>query len=170
MAIGCTGKGVLAWSRAFSGLIQGRHNFGTHLENVSSLPNPFTFQDGAAVSTAADWFKRADELKRLFQTYELGWKPGKPAVFDAQLNGTTLSITTGLTQTTAITWNVSISYPTNSTGLGPYAAMIAYDGLSIPLDADIASITLTIDNIAQQNDQSSRGVGNPRSFHCCSTV
>lgn len=134
-------------------------NSGTHLKNVSSLPNPFTFQDGASVSTAADWFRRADELKRLFQTYELGWKPGKPAVFDAQLNGTTLSITTGLTQTTAITWNVSISYPTNSTGPGPYAAMIAYDGLSIPLDADIATITLTNDDIAQQNDQSSRGVG-----------
>lgn len=127
--------------------------------NVSSLPDPFTFQDGAAVSSAADWFKRADELKRLFQTYELGWKPGKPAVFHAQLNGTTLSIATGLTEMTAVTWNVSISYPTNSTGPGPYAAIIAYDGLSIPLDADIATITLTNDNIAQQNDQSSRGVG-----------
>lgn len=134
-------------------------NRGTGLKNVSSLPDPFAFQDGAAVSTVADWYKRADELKRLFQTYELGWKPGKPAVFDARLNGTILSITTGLTQTTAVTWTVSISYPTNSTGPGPYAAMIAYDGLSIPLDADIATITLTNDNIAQQTDQSSRGVG-----------
>lgn len=134
-------------------------NSGTDLKNVSSLPNPFTFQDGAAVSTVADWSRRADELKRLFQTYELGSKPDKPAVFDAQLNGTTLSITTGLTQTTAVTWNVSISYPTNSTGPGPYAVMIAYDGLSIPLDADIATITLTNDDIAQQTDQSSRGVG-----------
>lgn len=45
------------------------------------LPNPFTFVDGTAVSGSdADWERRREEIKDLFQEHMLGNFPPKPAI------------------------------------------------------------------------------------------
>jgi hypothetical protein len=78
-------------------------------------------------------------------------------VFQAVFGSTTLNITAGTADRT-INFSVPISYP-NTTSSGPYPAIIAYGGLSIPRPDGAAIITLNVDAIAQQNGQSSRGIG-----------
>jgi endo-1,4-beta-xylanase len=48
------------------------------LPRVKELPNPFRFADGSSVRTRADWKRRRQELKDLFQDYEYGHLPPKP--------------------------------------------------------------------------------------------
>jgi len=48
------------------------------LPAMDQLPTPFVFLDGSPVSTPADWTRRRDELKALFEAYEYGHLPPKP--------------------------------------------------------------------------------------------
>jgi endo-1,4-beta-xylanase len=48
------------------------------LPAIKELPNPFTFSDGSAVRTKADWERRRQELKGLFQDYVYGHLPPRP--------------------------------------------------------------------------------------------
>jgi hypothetical protein len=123
---------------------------------VTTLPDPFVFVDGSKVTTKTEWACRQQQIAELFQRFELGTKPPKPSSFSASFSGNTLSITAG-NDGKSITFNTSIAYPTN--GTAPFAAFIAVGGISIPVPDDIAVITLNNDNIALENDQSSRGVG-----------
>jgi cephalosporin-C deacetylase-like acetyl esterase len=52
---------------------------------------------------------------------------------------------------------VSITYP--SSGKGPYPAIIAYGGASIPIPTGVAVITFNNDDIAAQINTGSRGQG-----------
>jgi hypothetical protein len=56
-----------------------------------------------------------------------------------------------------ISFSASIQYP--KAGQGPYPAVIAYGGLSIPVPSSVATISLNNDLIAQQNTDASRGTG-----------
>ena len=121
------------------------------------LPDPFTFLDGRPVHTKGDWDCRAEQLRSLFQKYELGEKPPRPAVLTKTFSNDTLTITAGHGNNDTIEFSMPISYPEN--GTAPYPAMIVYDALSIPAPDGVALITLDIDAIAVQNDASSRGMG-----------
>lgn len=57
----------------------------------------------------------------------------------------------------SISFSVAIQYP--SSGTGPFPAMIAYGGLSIPLPSGVATIVLDNSAIAQQDSTASRGLG-----------
>jgi endo-1,4-beta-xylanase len=48
------------------------------LPKVKGLPNPFLFRDGSRVRNKADWKRRREELKKLFQDYEYGHMPPRP--------------------------------------------------------------------------------------------
>jgi hypothetical protein len=48
------------------------------LPEVKGLPDPFAFADGTRVRTKADWARRREELKGLFQDYMYGHLPPKP--------------------------------------------------------------------------------------------
>lgn len=104
-----------------------------------------------------DWACRAAQLRTLFQEYELGWKPPAPPQLSAEFSNNTLNITAGVNDNT-ITFSVPVTYP-NTTNPGPFPAVIVFDGVSIPIPPGVAVLTLTVDEIAQQNDQSSRGIG-----------
>ncbi|KAI9661565.1 MAG: hypothetical protein M1821_008803 [Bathelium mastoideum] len=120
------------------------------------LPNPFEFLNDSEVTSQADWQCRSAQIRALFQEYELGEKPPAPSEFTPTFANNALTITAGTGQNT-INFSVPITYPTN--GTAPYPAIIVYDAASIPIPSNVAVLTLDIDNIAQQNDQSSRGVG-----------
>jgi endo-1,4-beta-xylanase len=49
------------------------------LPEIKELPNPFTFTDASPVRTKEDWARRREELKDLFQDYEYGHMPPRPA-------------------------------------------------------------------------------------------
>lgn len=128
------------------------------------LPDPFTFLNGTAVTSAAAWACRAAEIKSLFQRYELGDKPARPAVVRGQFNNSTslLNITAGLSETQTVSWTVNISYPAANTTTGrtgPVPAIIAYGGLSVPRPAGAAVILFDNSAVGVQNSASSRGQG-----------
>lgn len=123
------------------------------------LPDPFTFfGTDVRAETKEQWTCRRDEISQLFQRFELGTLPGPPEVLNATLSstGTTLTITAGHAGN-FITFTVTISLP--KTGTAPFPAIIGIGGSSIPQPAGVASITLNNNDIALQNDATSRGVG-----------
>ncbi|KAK6535337.1 hypothetical protein TWF694_001799 [Orbilia ellipsospora] len=133
-------------------------NYAAPLIKNPLLPNPYQLQDGTPVTTLADWNCRRDELLDLFQQYELGDLPPKPhrlgtRFYDAS---NTLALTAYEGDKT-IAWNVSIQYP--KTGTGPFPAIIAYGGPSIPIPDGVAVLIFNNDAMAQQNSASSRGIG-----------
>ena len=130
-----------------------------HFELVNEtyiLPDPFKFIGGQRIKTKADWACRAAQIRALVQKYELGYKPARPKLLTSDFSSGTLSITAG-TGNKKIQFSPSITYPTN--GTAPYPAIIAYDGLSIPVPAGVAVITFDNSEMGQQINQSSRGVG-----------
>ena len=48
------------------------------LPKQNRLPDPLTFSDGRAVRYPADWAARREEIKRLFEKYDVGSIPPKP--------------------------------------------------------------------------------------------
>jgi len=55
--------------------------------------------------------------------------------------------------------SVPITPPNTTTGTQASPAVIVFDGASIPIPSQAATITLNVDQIAQQNSPASRGVG-----------
>ncbi|KAM3068924.1 carbohydrate-binding module 1 [Clarireedia jacksonii] len=123
--------------------------------SVSYLPDPFTNVAGQKVTTFDQWTCRQKELSQLFQNMELGAYPPKPSSVTASMSGNTLSITVS-DGGKSISFTVSITYPS---GNGPFPAIIAYEGGSLPAPAGVAIINYSNSNMAQQTDASSRGKG-----------
>ncbi|KAK8219736.1 carbohydrate-binding module 1 [Zalaria obscura] len=128
-----------------------------HLFNDTYLPDPFRFLNGQRVKNLKNWQCREAEVSALFQRYELGTKPPRPSHLSASYASNNLTITAG-ENGNYINWTVSITYP-NTTSTTPYPAVIALDALSIPVPDGAAVIIFNNDEIGQQNNQSSRGVG-----------
>lgn len=128
-------------------------------KNITYLPDPFHFVNGAPVRNVVDWACRRQEIGNLFQQYELGTLPGRPQSLKVNYTaGTPATLNITVSQGgKSISFAPTITYPTS--GKAPYPAVIAYGGPSIPIPAGVATITLDNSAIAQQNDQSSRGVG-----------
>jgi hypothetical protein len=120
----------------------------------AALPDPFTFLNGTRVTTKDAWACRREELKALFQHYELGPKPPKPSSVTATLSGTTITITCSQSGK-SISFAPTIKYPT--TGTAPYPAIIALVGGSIPQPAGVAMISYNVEEIAP--DDPPHGVG-----------
>ena len=124
--------------------------------SVAKLPNPFVSADGNAITTQAQWACRQQELSQLIQQYELGTKPSRPSTLSASFASNALTINAG-NNGKSISFTAQITYP--HSGSGPFPAIIALGGASIPIPANVATIVLNNDDIAAQNDQSSRGQG-----------
>jgi hypothetical protein len=131
------------------------------LPTNSFLPDPFTFLNGARVTTKAEWACRRAEIATLAQEFEYGYKPNTPySATTGTFSGNTLTVTVTDNGRT-ISFNASITYP--SSGSGPYPAMIGVGGSNLNNSAlssmGVAVINFNNNEIAQQNNQSSRGVG-----------
>lgn len=125
------------------------------------LPDPFAFFNGPRVNTQADWTCRRAEIAALAQQFEYGDKPNTPSsAVTSSVSGNTLAVTVNDNGKT-LSFNASITYP--STGTAPFPAMIAIGGSSLNNSAlstqGVAVINFPNDQIAQQANQSSRGVG-----------
>ncbi|KAI0744955.1 hypothetical protein C8Q76DRAFT_688210 [Earliella scabrosa] len=130
--------------------------------NNTKLPNPFKFNDGSAVLTKEDWECRRAQILKLVQGYEAGELPGKPALLTTSLtksgNTATLSITSTNGGNT-MTFSPKITYPAGTPPAGGWPVIIIYDGLSLPVPSGVAQLVYANSQMAVQNDQSSRGVG-----------
>jgi hypothetical protein len=131
------------------------------LPTNSFLPDPFTFMNGSRVTTRAEWTCRRAEIATLAQEFEYGYKQNTPySATTGSFSGNTLTVTVTDNGRT-ISFNASITYP--SSGSGPFPAMIGVGGSNLNNSAlssmGVAVINFPNDQIAQQNNQSSRGVG-----------
>ncbi|KLO13335.1 hypothetical protein SCHPADRAFT_940466 [Schizopora paradoxa] len=130
--------------------------------NNTKLPNPFILNDGTPVQTAADFACKQSQLAALIQGYEAGFLPPKPDIVTSTFtqSGTTgtLAITAGFSNKT-ISFSNTITFPSGTPPAGGWPLLVAYAGLSIPVPSGIATLVYNNDNIGQENDLSSRGVG-----------
>ncbi|OCH85913.1 glucuronoyl esterase [Obba rivulosa] len=130
--------------------------------DVSALPDPFTFDDGRPVRTVEDWACRRAQISTLILSYEAGALPSRPehlsATFSRVNESATLNITAG-TGGKSISFAPTITYPSGATPLGGWPLVIAYEGGSIPIPSGIATMFFDNSAMAEQNDLTSRGVG-----------
>lgn len=116
------------------------------------LPNPF-----ANVKTRAQWECRQEAIREQFETYELGDFPSKPdSVKGTLIDAKTLSVTVTVKDKT-VAFNATISLP--ETNNGPYPAIIAVGGASIPIPTTVARVNFNNDQWASQTGTSARGKG-----------
>jgi hypothetical protein len=125
------------------------------------LPDPFTFMNGTRMTTRAEWACRRAEIAALSQEFEFGQKPNTPtSATTGSRSGNTVTVSVNDNGRT-ISFNASITYP--STGTAPYPAVIGVGGSNLNNSAltsmGVAVINFPNNEIAQQNGQSSRGVG-----------
>jgi len=120
------------------------------------LPDPFTFFNGAPVKTKKEFACRQKEINQLFQRFELGTLPPKPESMTSSFSGNNLTITASH-EGKSISFSAIVTYPANVTG--PFPVMIGVGGVSIPLPSNVAVIQFNNNDMALQNDASSRGVG-----------
>ncbi|TEA13147.1 4-O-methyl-glucuronoyl methylesterase [Colletotrichum sidae] len=120
----------------------------------SVLPDPFTFQNGAKVTSKADWTCRQAEISSQFQRLELGTLPPKPQSITASYSGNklTINVSDGGKSTS---FAVTINKPSGSS----VPAIIAFGAASIPVPSNVGTIVFNNDEIAQQQGGGSRGKG-----------
>jgi hypothetical protein len=127
------------------------------------LPNPFQFLSGELVETQADWSCRREEIKALFQQYELGILPAAPDSLQSSFMPYTAGSGGNLTINAVvagkrITWTVEVN-TTYVSGPGPHPALIVLDYLTIPPPQGVLLMTFGASEFAQQDNTTSRGKG-----------
>jgi hypothetical protein len=120
------------------------------------LPDPFEFFQGGRVNNMVDWACRTQQISGLFQAYELGALPPRPDVVTGSFANGVLTVN-ATHAGNSISFQVPITPAVNVTRPAP--AIIAIGGYSVPVPSDVAIINFNNDQIALQNDQTSRGVG-----------
>ncbi len=130
------------------------------LPDIEEMPDPFTMQDGTAVTSRSQWICRRAEISALLQKWELGAKPEKPASVTGSLSGNSLTVTVSDGEGNELSFAASITYPDG--GSAPYPAVIAPAGGSLPgqtlLDLGVAIINFDNDSMGDQGALTGSGV------------
>ncbi|KAI0379589.1 carbohydrate esterase family 15 protein [Hypomontagnella monticulosa] len=109
----------------------------------AKLPDPFLLADGKRLSTKDEWACKRAEIREQIQSYELGPKPPKPTV-SATASGNKITITNSQGGK-SMSFAVTLKLPT---GAGPFPAVIAFEGTSIPVPAGVATVTFPNHEVA----------------------
>ena len=131
------------------------------LTSDTLLPDPFTFTDGSRMTNMDLWPRRSAEIAALAQEFEYGYKQSTPySATTGSFSSNSITVTVNDSGKT-ISFVCSISYP--STGSAPYPAMLICGVSSLDntqlSNMGVAVITFPSDQIAQENDATSRGIG-----------
>jgi hypothetical protein len=131
------------------------------LPSNTKLPDPFKFMNGTRMTTKNDWTCRRAEIAALAQEFEYGYKPNTPySATTGARSGNSIVVTVNDNGRT-ISFTCAISYP--STGTAPYPAIIGIGGSNLNNSAlsslGVAVITFPNNDVALQNNASSRGQG-----------
>ncbi|KAF7515990.1 hypothetical protein G7054_g14343 [Neopestalotiopsis clavispora] len=110
---------------------------------ATKLPDPFLLPNGSRLATKEQWACKRSEIREQLQKYELGTKPPKPTVSSTFANN---KITIASSQGgKSATFAVTVKLPS---GTGPFPALIAYEGASIPVPSGVAVLTFPNHDIA----------------------
>jgi hypothetical protein len=138
------------------------------LTSNAYLPDPFTFMNGKRMTTKEEWTCRRAEIAALAEEFEYGHKPCTPySATTGSFNNNTITVTvTGNEKT--ISFNCQIIYPTNGTAPYPAVIGIGFSSLDNTLlsNLGVAVIIFPNNDIAQQDNSSSRGIGKFYDFFC----
>lgn len=109
--------------------------------NVATLNNPFVFNDGTPVVTAADWTCRRQQIAALILGYEGGALPGKPqsvtASFTKSGNSGSLAVTVQ-DNNKQIQFTPTITFPSGNPPAGGWPLVIALGGASLPIPSGVS--------------------------------
>jgi hypothetical protein len=111
---------------------------------TTKLPDPLLLANGKRVSNKDEWACKRAEIREQIQRYELGPKPPKPTV-SAVASGGKINITCSESGQ-SISFSVAVKLPTG--GSGPFPALIAFEGASIPVAAGVAVLTFPNHDLA----------------------
>jgi hypothetical protein len=128
------------------------------LDTNDKLPDPFKMMSGSRIANKSEWACRREEIGAQAQQYELGPKPPRPTTLASSYSGNTLTITLN-EGGKSMSFSVSITLP--SGGTAPFPALIYLTFFTLPASAfpGVATIALNVEDIAQQDNASSRGKG-----------
>lgn len=117
----------------------------------AKLPNPYLLAGGKQLSIRDEWACKRVEIRDQIQRNELGTKPPKPTVSaTASGNKINIALSEGGKSTS---FSVTIKLPS---GTGPFPALIAFEGGSIPVPSSVAVINYPNHDVAAD---SPRGKG-----------
>jgi hypothetical protein len=127
----------------------------------TKLPDPFRFMRGFSMKRKEEWKYRRAEIAALAQEFQYGYKPNTPAsAVSGAMTGNTFTVTVN-NQDKSIAFNCAITYP--GTGTKPYPAVIGIGASNLNnavlLSMGVAVITFPNNQIAEQQNGSSRGKG-----------
>ena len=124
------------------------------------LPDPFRFSSGKRVQSLQDWAARRQEIGLQLQCLELGLKPPRPSSVSGAVNASHISVSAGEANH-RISFAARVLLP--AVGAAPFPAMIGvgYVFLNVTrlLQQGVAVVLFDQDDIAQQQNSSSRGKG-----------
>ncbi|MDC8832292.1 alpha/beta hydrolase family protein [Alteromonas gilva] len=130
------------------------------LNDIRHLPNPFVYGKAINVTSRSQWQCARAWTKAQFEHWELGPLPPAPPVVSGTVTARQLTVHASASGNT-IAFNAQLHLP--AIGKAPFPAMIRLGeyGLDTQLfnDAGVAVITYNNGELAEQNNQQSRGRG-----------
>ncbi|MGV3704535.1 MAG: hypothetical protein ACO1NU_04070 [Arcticibacter sp.] len=131
------------------------------LPAIAKLPDPFLFMNGSRMKKKKDWTCRREEIARLAQEFQYGYKPLTPA---SATSGSFAEdkITVSVTDKgKTISFVCTVSYP--KTGKKPFPAIIGMGASNLNnaelLNMGVAVISFPNSKVAEQMNAGSRGKG-----------
>ncbi|HEU4579294.1 MAG TPA: hypothetical protein VFS67_13610 [Polyangiaceae bacterium] len=136
------------------------------LQELRTLPDPFTGLNGQRLTSRSQWRCRREEIRKLAETFIYGVKPGKPE----QVNGTVsrTSITVNIqNQGQAASFTANINIPANAPSPAPAVIIFSTGGFGSSMSDSIlaegvATITFDTDSLGTEaNKQGAFYTANP---------
>jgi hypothetical protein len=136
------------------------------LQELQTLPDPFTSLSGERLTSRSQWRCRREEIKQLAETFIYGQKPGKPE----QVTGTvsTTQITVNIqNQGQTASFSANINIPANAVSPAPAVVVYSTGGFGSSfsdtiLAEGVATITFDTDSLGTEaNKQGAFYTANP---------
>jgi hypothetical protein len=123
------------------------------LQELRTLPDPFTRMNGERLTRRAQWRCRREEISRLAQRFIYGENPALPESVSGSVSATGISVNVQ-NRGQSVTFDATVAMPQGATG--PVPAIIAYAGTQFQdaiLAEGVAVISYSVDPVGGQFDR-----------------
>jgi hypothetical protein len=136
------------------------------LQELRTLPDPFTGLNGERLTSRSQWRCRREEIRQLAQTFIYGVKPGKPQQVNGSVSNTSITVNVQNQGQTA-SFTATINIPPNAASPAPAVIIYSTGGFGSSLSDSIlaegvATITFDTDSLGTEaNKQGAFYTANP---------